>query len=64
MLSGKCSMNRGEGIPPGRGNSRNKYPGAGLSMECELSSLAGVPGCDELGAVLPFAKLSSAPHTG
>lgn len=36
-------MNRREGIP-GRGNGRSKCPGAGLSVECEMSSLAGALG--------------------
>lgn len=34
---------RREGIP-GRKKSRSKCPGAGLSLEYEMSSLAGAPG--------------------
>lgn len=64
MFSGKCLMNRGEGIFFGRGNSRNKYFGVGLSMECELFSLVGVFGCDELGVVFLFVKLSLVLYTG
>lgn len=59
VLRGKAFMNRrGHSW---QGNCRSKCPGAGLSVECEMSGLAGAPDGDERGAVLSFSALNSGP---
>lgn len=60
VLRGKVLMNRrGHSW---QGNCQSKCPGAGLSVECEMSGLAGAPDGDERGAVLSFSALNSGPQ--